>query len=211
MTTDERVFCLQRTELEALLRSSLPQGGFTGVPLAGLLQLAQHFLPRSLAEHEPAFKQLIPYQLFRREDRYFVYQRGQKVGENRLAGRCSLGIGGHINSNDAPTGKLTEAGYFEALRRERQEELLCPDSLGTVFVGLINDDTDQVGRVHLGAVHLCRVSAGETLAIRPHSEDLHARGWWMAEEIFADKDRFEKWSLLALELALRETAKMCDC
>ncbi len=205
MKADEQVFCLKRTDLEAHLRFPLPQGSFSCLSLAELLQLTQHYLPRSLAENDPSCKQVIPYQLFCREKRFFVYERGQRVGENRLAGRLSLGIGGHINSSDAPTGKMTEALYFEALRRERREELICPESLGAAFLGLINDDSDPVGQVHLGAVHRCQVRPAETFTIRPLSEDLHPHGWWMPEEIFAAHDRFEKWTLLALELVLQKT------
>ncbi len=205
MNKNEQVFCLQRRDLEIHFLSPLPQGGFAGWPLAGLLQLPQLFLPRDHAENDPSCKQLIPYQLFHRGRGFFVYERGKRVGENRLAGKLSLGIGGHINTDDAPSGKLTEALYFEALRRERHEELLCPKSLGADFLGLINDDADPVGQVHLGAVHCCRLHPDETLDIRPFSEDLQPHGWWAPEEIFAARDRFEKWSLLALELALQKT------
>jgi len=204
MKEEERVFCLKRRDLESHLHSPLPQGGFAGLPLTGLLQLPQVFLPRSLAENDPSCKQLIPYQLFQRGWTFFTYELGKRVGENRLAGKLSLGIGGHINTGDAPTGRLTEALYFEALRRERHEELLCPESLGAAFLGLINDDSDPVGQVHLGAVHCCHLRPDELLDIRPLSEDLHAHGWWTPEEIFTARHRFEKWSILALELALQK-------
>lgn len=208
MKADEQVFCLKRTDLETYLHSPLPQGMFAGIQLGELLNLPQHFVPRSLAESDPSCKQLIPYQLFCRGTRFFVYERGKRVGENRLAGRLSLGIGGHINSSDAPTGKMTEELYYEALQRERREELVCPEVLGAAFLGLINDDSDPVGQVHLGTVHRCQVRPDETLAIRPASEDLHPHGWWTAEEIIAERDRFEKWSLLALELALHESREL---
>lgn len=201
MPTDEEVLCLKRSELEPLFGGTLPQGGFAGQPPENILALSQHFLPRSRAEHDPAFKQLIPYQLFRCRDRFFVYQRGGGVGEGRLAGRLSVGIGGHINTDDAANGQLTPAAYLEALHRERNEELAGAEDVATTFLGWINDDSDPVGQVHLGAVHLDEVTDAQTLRIREQGEDLHAQGWWSAEEILQQGDHFEKWSLLAVKLA----------
>jgi predicted NUDIX family phosphoesterase len=200
MSKDEQVLCLQRNDLEPLFGCILPQGGFAGPEPEVCLTLPQHFLPRAVAEYNPTYKQLIPYQLFRCQGRFFVYQRGGGVGEGRLAGRLSVGIGGHINSDDAMDGRLTFAAYQAALRRERIEELVGADNLSARFIGWINDDSDPVGQVHLGAVHLDEVAAPDSIHIREHGEDLHAQGWWSAKEIEEQAERFEKWSLLAVEL-----------
>lgn len=200
MPEHEQVLCLRRNDLEPIFGGALPQGAFAGPQAEILLALTQHFLPRSQAEHDPAYKQLIPYQLFCSHNRLFVYQRGGGVGEQRLSGRLSVGIGGHINTGDAGDGSLSPAAYQEALRRERNEELAGLEELSSRFIGWINDDSDPVGQVHLGAVHLDEVRNSETLRIREQGEDLHAQGWWSAEEIAAQGERFEKWSLLAVEL-----------
>lgn len=201
MPKDEQVLCFRLRDLEPLLGGPLPQGAFPGPPPETLLALPQHFLPRSRAEHDPAYKQLIPYQLFQFRERFFVYQRGGGVGEQRLSGRFSVGIGGHINTGDAENGLLLPAAYQQALRRERIEELTGAGEVATAFLGWINDDSDPVGQVHLGAVHIDTVMTPDGLCIREKSEDLHAHGWWSAEEIMAQGDRFEKWSLLAVDLA----------
>lgn len=204
MTTDEQVFCLKRTDVEFHFGGILPQGSFPGTHPESFFAFNQYFLPRSRAENDPAFKQLIPYQLFRRGNHFFVYQRGKAVGEGRLAGKLSLGIGGHINLQDAENENLTTASYHAALFREREEELVGmeEDSLPR-FVGWINDDSDAVGLVHLGAVHLYEVYEDDSLHIREHGEDLRALGWWSPEEILSQSARFEKWSMLALELAMK--------
>jgi len=199
MTTVEQVFCLKRSDLETLFGTPLPQGGFQGPSLGQVLRLNQVFLPRPEAEGEPRLKQLIPYQLFCCQGRYFVYQRGGGVGEGRLAGRLSVGIGGHINRDDARSNHLSHEGYEAALHREREEELICPSTLSTDFIGWINDDANPVGQVHLGAVHLCQVAHEAEVTIRPHGEDLHAQGWWTVGQIKESAERFERWSLLALE------------
>ncbi|MBV5329732.1 MAG: hypothetical protein JZU65_19250 [Chlorobium sp.] len=201
MSIDELVCCLKRADLETGFGYEIPQGAFSGLELEFLFGLPQYFLPRPLAEHDPGYKQIIPYQLFRCQDRFFVYQRGDGVGEGRLAGRLSLGIGGHINSEDAVNGRLTGETYHGALFREREEELICRDAVVTHFIGWINDDSDPVGQVHLGAVHLCEAVDESAIHIREQGEDIHERGWWSAEEILAQGVRFEKWSILSVKLA----------
>lgn len=206
MKVEEEVFCLRRRDLEVLFGGTLPQGVFVGPDPERVLILPQHFLPRSRAEENPAFKQLIPYQLFAFRERFFVYQRGGGVGEGRLAGRLSVGFGGHINREDADAGGdlLSAAAYEAALRRERVEELVNAEAVAGNFLGWINDDASPVGRVHLGAVHLGRLDserACRALGIRADGEDIHPQGWWSAAEIRAEEERFEQWALLAVELA----------
>ncbi len=202
MNKDEQVFCLKRADIEPKFGGSLPQGAFAGLELESILALPHYFLPRPVAEHDPDYKQIIPYQLFCYHDRFFVYQRGGGVGEGRLAGRLSVGIGGHINTGDAERSRLTGKAYHEALFREREEELISTDAVATLFLGWINDDSDPVGQVHLGAVHLCEVADMSAIHIREQGEDIHERGWWSAEEILAQGERFEKWSILAVKLAI---------
>ncbi len=196
----EQVFCLKRTDIEPLFGKPLRQGAFATPSLASVFTLPHYFIPRREAENDPGFKQLIPYQLFTCEERFFVYQRGKKVGEQRLAGRFSIGIGGHINSKDADGPALTHSQYEKALCRERYEELVCPNTVETSFLGWINDDSDEVGQVHLGAVHLCRVPIPEDIGIRSDEEGLYNAGWMSRQEVLERKDQFEKWSILALAL-----------
>ena len=123
------------------------------------------------------------------------------VGEQRLSGRLSLGVGGHINDLDSTDGKhLSLPDFQKALARERHEELICPEEMSTLFKGWINDDSDAVGRVHLGAVHLCKVKNETDVIIRPDGEDLREVGWLSVDEIRERRDEFEKWSRLALKL-----------
>lgn len=198
MSAHESIFCLKRSGIELILGTPLPQGGFTGPGPEALLGLQQFFLPRPEAEKDPRYKQLIPYQLFCCQGRYFVYQRGGGVGEGRLAGRLSIGIGGHINSTDSVGDQLTIEDYYAALHREREEELICPAAMSADFIGWLNDDSDPVGEVHLGALHLCQVENETDVAIRLHGEDLHPCGWWPVSQIIREAARFEKWSMLAL-------------
>lgn len=124
------------------------------------------FMDRAAAEDDPSHKQLIPYALFRHNGRYLHYVRGKSGGESRLHAQGSMGIGGHINPVDEREDHLGEATYMAGVRREIEEELKLTGDLPHRIVALLNDDSNTVGQVHLGVVHLFElesddVSAGE--------------------------------------------------
>ncbi|WP_456386735.1 phosphoesterase [Desulfolithobacter sp.] len=200
---EEKVYTVRRRELEAA-------GILDGKDslLAAVLGLPPCFLPRPRAETDPAFKQVIPYQVFTCGDSFFVFERGSRVGESRLSGRLSIGIGGHVNEDDSDHGQMTEQSFLGAMMRERNEELILDGPVATNFAGFINDDSDPVGQVHLGAVFTCQVRARKQLCLRPDSEDLHFTGWWTAEQIMGAKERFEKWSILALKTVAGQRKKI---
>src|SRR5436189_4674387 len=61
------------------------------------------FIPRSDAESNPAYKQIIPYALIAFENTILHYVRGKKAGEQRLIAKGSIDIGGHMNETDEST------------------------------------------------------------------------------------------------------------
>ena len=175
VTREEKVLCLSRKALEAkgLLEQQVR-------PLKGLKELlcvTKTFIPRNQAEKDEAWKQLIPYQLFMSEEKFLVFQRGAKVNEQRLAGRFSVGIGGHINDQDLLSNEFDFLALNNAAERERNEELIITGDIEEIYpLGLINDDSDSVGRVHLGLVFICRLSNRSRIKIREGAEDLLFKG-----------------------------------
>lgn len=158
------------------------------------------FRPRGAMEHDPSFKQLIPYVVFRWRDpaggvRLFQYTRGSGQGEGRLHRKRSIGVGGHISADDAAAG-AGPAPYEEGLRRELAEEVEIDTAYTLNCVGLINDDETEVGRVHLGVVHLCDVAEP---AVRSRETDLLDSGFVPVDELLADLAGFESWSRICLE------------
>jgi predicted NUDIX family phosphoesterase len=165
--------------------------------LRGLLDPAHtSYRPRSAMEQDPSFKQLIPYIVFRFRDatgqaQLFQYTRGKGQGESRLHAKRSIGIGGHISADDASQA----SAYDEGMRRELEEEVQIDTSYRGQMVGLINDDESEVGRVHLGVVHLLDV---ERPAIRPRESEIIEAGFRPISELLADLARFETWSQICL-------------
>ncbi|MCS7236725.1 MAG: phosphoesterase [Thermoguttaceae bacterium] len=158
------------------------------------------FIPRRLAENDPSYKQLIPYAVFVFRDKggkTYVYQyvRGTGQGERRLHAKRSIGIGGHINPGDQGE-KTPEVAYRQALHREVAEEIIVQAPWTERCVGLINDDQTEVGRVHLGVVHLFELTSP---AIAPAEPDIWHGGFCPVEELFADLSAFETWSQICLQ------------
>ena len=157
------------------------------------------YRPRGEVEHDPSFKQLIPYVIFRHRDAdgrasLFQYTRGKGQGEARLHSKRSVGIGGHISADDGVSDSHTP--YAEGMRRELEEEVIVDTQVEMRCVGLINDDETPVGQVHLGVVHIADV---EHPAVAPRESEIIEAGFRPIEQIMADLDRFESWSQICLK------------
>jgi predicted NUDIX family phosphoesterase len=155
------------------------------------------YRPRHEVEEDPSFKQLIPYVIFQHRQgsgrlSVFTYTRGKGQGEGRLHAKRSVGVGGHISADDAEDAA---AAYAEGMRRELEEEVVIETAYRERCVGLINDDETEVGRVHLGVVHLVEV---EQPAVRPREADILSAGFRPVEEILDELEGFETWSQICM-------------
>src|ERR1043166_5738032 len=112
------------------------------------------FLSRPEAEINPAYKQIIPYALIAFQDKVVYYVRGKKAGEQRLVAKGSIGIGGHMNETDESLFAMDEQAYRAGVEREVNEEVKIDAPFEDRIVALLNDDTTEVGRVHLGIVNI---------------------------------------------------------
>ena len=119
------------------------------------------FTDRASAETDPTLKQIIPYVLLVHEDRVLHYVRGKKAGEQRLVAKGSIGIGGHMNPHDEGLFALDRAAYDAAVQREVGEELKLGARYTNHAVALLNDDSNDVGRVHLGVVHVFNLETAD--------------------------------------------------
>lgn len=172
------------------------------------------YAERPLAEANPAWKQWIPYCVLQcgvpapgggaATDRgVFVVWRTKGQSEVRLHGACSIGIGGHVDPEDAALPVPDGPAFFRrALGRELAEELDLRrlDLPEPRFLGLLNDDSTEVGRVHAGLVYRIDVPlplavARDQLRIREISK---MRGGFTHlvefQELWQNPPQFESWS-----------------
>ncbi|MFV2066626.1 MAG: phosphoesterase [Pirellulales bacterium] len=168
---------------------------------------AQHvsYRPRAAMEKAPDFKQLIPYVLFRHTDAsgtstIFQYTRGCGQGEERLHRKRSVGVGGHIASVDAETSGDGDP-YREGMQRELAEEVIIDTPTRGRCVGLINDDETEVGRVHLGIVHLIDC---DRPAVRSRETEILEAGFRPIHQVLTELDQFETWSRICMQALFNE-------
>jgi predicted NUDIX family phosphoesterase len=173
---------------------ALPNGSWYGlrrdVPHAEVarLEASAEARPRAAVEPDPSLKQLIPYLVLRDGGAWFLMRRTRAGGDARLHDRYSIGVGGHVNPADG--------GVAGALAREWAEEVIADAIPAVRFVGLLNDDTTEVGAVHLGVVYAADV-AGMAVAVR-EVDKLCAR-WASDADVAAVRDELETWSAIVFE------------
>ena len=145
----EQVLCVKRDDI-------FPGGAWHGFVSQHLERhqavIREHhfFMARAEVEDDPSYQQIIPYVVFRHADRYFLTHRLRASSEKRLRKQYSLGVGGHINPGDLEAGDP----ILDGLKREWQEEVVYEGKFEARLLGLLNDESSPVSKVHLGVVFL---------------------------------------------------------
>ena len=154
------------------------------------------FTPRAPAETNPDLKQIIPYVVLVHGGRVLHYVRGKKAGEQRLVAKGSIGIGGHMNDHDEGLFTFDRAAYDAAVQREVAEELRLGAKYTNRIAAILNDDSTEVGRVHLGVVHVFQlesddVEKGEAMITELQFLD--------RAQLLARRDALETWSQFCVD------------
>jgi predicted NUDIX family phosphoesterase len=194
--SDENVLVVRRSLFDEL-------GDFHGLNfepekyLQAILSRGNNFfLPRAQAENDPSYKQIIPYALIVHGDTVLHYVRGKKAGEQRLVAKGSIGIGGHMNDTDESLFAWDEAAYRAGVAREVKEEVNIESTFDDRIVALLNDDTTEVGRVHLGIVHLFRLAEPK---VQKREAMITNLAFLTRDELVARRDTLETWSQLCVD------------
>ena len=198
-TADENVLVFPRSLFEQL-------GAFQGFSadvdryLPAILEKKNNsFQPRARAENDPSYKQIIPYVIITDGKSILHYVRGKKAGEQRLVAKGSIGIGGHINNDDETLFGLNSFGmeaFRDAVKREVCEEISFKGEFNARPVGLINDDSTEVGKVHFGVVHVLFCKPEE---ISKREQVISQMEFVPIEQLKAKREQMETWSQLCLD------------
>lgn len=193
---DENVLVVRRSLFDEL-------GSFHGLNfepekyLSALLSRGNNFfLPRAQAETDPTHKQIIPYALIVHGDTVLHYVRGKKAGEQRLVAKGSIGIGGHMNDTDESLFAWDEQAYRAGVEREVNEEITIDSPFEDRIVALLNDDTTEVGQVHLGIVHVFRLAEPR---VQKREAMITNLSFLNREQLGGLRDNLETWSQLCVD------------
>ena len=154
------------------------------------------FLPRSEAENNPNYKQIIPYALIVFRKTVLHYVRGKKAGEQRLIAKGSIGVGGHMNEGDESLFAMDEQAYRAGVEREVNEEIKIDTPFEDQIVALLNDDSTEVGRVHLGIVHVFKLTEPK---VEKREAMITALTFLPKNELLARRETMETWSQICVD------------
>jgi len=188
---DEHILVVRRTHLFSDIVQ--PWHGLKEVDFEHYLHIINHkkeFHPRLMMETDPTYKQIIPYLIFEHNNNYFLMQRQSTASETRLRNKVTLGIGGHIRKED-----MQENSLFAWARREFHEEVHYEGNLVVKPLGILNDDSDEVGKVHIGFVFLL---TGDVSDITVKSE-LKSGTLLPLTDCLEQRDRMESWSQFVVD------------
>ena len=194
---DENILVIRRSLFDEL-------GAFQGLTfetekyLRAILSRGNNFfIPRPQAESDPTFKQIIPYALIVFENSVLYYVRGKKAGEQRLVAKGSIGIGGHM-AEDADKflwHSTDEETYRAGVEREVNEEIKINATFEDRIVALLNDDSTEVGSVHLGVVHIFKLAEPK---VEKREAIITGLTFLAKDELFARRETMETWSQICL-------------
>ncbi len=157
-----------------------------------VIEKEHRFLKRADVEEDTNFKQLIPYVIMQYKKKILSYRRGQLLSEKRLLHNYSIGIGGHISVNDP---NLFTTRYEEGMIREVQEEIYIDTEYESKAIALLNDDTNEVGRVHFGIIHVFSLAEPK---IRKREKSINELRFVTLQEIKRNFLKYENWSKICI-------------
>jgi predicted NUDIX family phosphoesterase len=195
-TPEENILVIRRSLFDEL-------GAFQGLNFepekylnAILSRGSNFFIPRSDAENNPGYKQIIPYALIAFQNTVLHYVRGKKAGEQRLIAKGSIGIGGHMNETDESLFAMNEQAYRAGVEREVNEEIKIDTLFEDRIVALLNDDSTEVGRVHLGIVHVFKLEAPK---VQKREAMITGLTFLTRDELMARRASLETWSQICVD------------
>ena len=199
MASEEQVLVIERKIVEKI-------GMFEGLAFDTNRYISEifvpgvpRFMPRSKAENDPSYKQLIPYVIMAHKGKYLSYVRGKRAGETRLVGNRSIGIGGHINPVDADNSTLfayLKENYDYAVMREVDEEVSVNTNHSNSIVALLNDESNEVGSVHLGIVHFWNLDEPN---VEKKEQMITQMSFMTIDELEKEREMLETWSQKCLD------------
>lgn len=198
---DEQIVVVSRDQLFQNEKYSF-QGVLTNAEMVDLIfsHLGCHYtiMRRGDAESNPHFKQPIPYVMIRRGNEIFTYKRLGAGGEEKLHNLLSIGAGGHMNAS--ATGLPFTRLVLDNLDRELSEELILshtPQSLN--ILGLINDDENEVGKVHIGVLAILDFPIEGEVLVR--ETDVLEGSWKTLQDLYEPNifNALEPWSKIAVQ------------
>jgi predicted NUDIX family phosphoesterase len=192
---NEEVMVVETARLAPLFRGrafDLIGPGDGAAAILDAITTHHFFVARAEAEVEPKWRQIIPYVVVMHGDEVLTLRRLKKQTEARLHDKVSIGIGGHINPGH---------DILAGLQKELDEEIAIDDPYELEFAGILNDESTEVSRVHLGAVYVLRSTSAN---VRVRETEKMTGSFVARRELAPMRDAMETWSQVVYDALLKE-------
>lgn len=223
-TPREEVLCVPEPAYRDVLTF---QGIDTDTPLIMgqlLSEKTTTYLGRAEAEVNNDAKQFITYVLVQCGQRLLFFKRSylSRAAEFLRGSKC-IGFGGHVSAADLDMLSRADFGLSACGRRELAEELFLPDrtrrkrkvsaeasltdkptidlfqSVPLECLGVLNDDSSEVGRRHVAVVYRAWLPDWNTAKkLQKGDSSIKGLGWIDLSKDKVDITDFEYWSQLCL-------------
>jgi predicted NUDIX family phosphoesterase/dephospho-CoA kinase len=175
------------------------------------------YIPRLIAERDTNHKQVLTYVMVCRGDQILAFKRGTYTWiEEFLRGSHCIGFGGHVTEKDYDLFNREWLGVKRNAARELAEELNIPSvdknrlllGDGLACIGVLNDDSSDVGRRHFAFVFRYDVKDDPAWNNPERGEKAITQLRWldMSAPRFSIRD-FEYWSQLCLRVYFKAVIK----
>lgn len=155
----EQVLVVGRKDYESILDFQGIDFSYEHIVKLLLSSPSLRYMPRAQAETNNDFKQFITYTMIQSGYRLLSFRRGSyNRAPSFIRGARCIGFGGHVNEEDFDLLSYSDRGIRANAAREIREELRVdlgePDVKAEDVepIGVLNDDSSEVGRRHLALV-----------------------------------------------------------
>lgn len=161
-----------------------------------IISSKREFLPRGEVETDANWQQIIPYLIVQKDGSVFLMRRKATHTDTRLANMYSIGVGGHINKKDVGTNKV-----MDWAKREFAEEIEYKGKYKAEIVGILNDDSNDVGLVHSGLIIKVTADSDE-IKVR----DEHKSGEFIRlDQVGKHYRQMETWSQIVYDFLMAKS------
>ena len=214
--TAEMVLCIPKGSYTSFL-------GYQGIgnqlpvnPLVGLQTNDICYVPRSIAETDDNYKQVVTYTIIQYQSRILTFRRGlyNRAAKFLRGARC-VGFGGHVNEHDRDLFSLDDLGVRQNAAREISEELRLPSGRPRIdpddleFLGILNDDSSDVGVRHMAVVLRYWVDDWSNWKSVTRGEaSVNKVNWLDTLKESINLSEFEYWSQIVIRTFFKSSMKM---
>jgi predicted NUDIX family phosphoesterase/dephospho-CoA kinase len=209
ITRKEDVLVIETERLKKIgLFNGIKSNGINKYLKVILDKNSTRFVPRLKAEIDFSHKQILSYVIVEKNNFVLRFVRGVYTNaHSMLRGSLCIGFGGHVQSTDLDLFEQldNDNGFLNSVKRELHEELKIPENCITSntlkILGILNDDSSDVGKVHIAIIlrlNLDKIKLVDVKKLKGE-KSINQLTFIPIEKLVDDFEKYEYWSKLCVK------------